>query len=177
MLSLVLCVLLLTTCAQGKTVQQLGDDPSCGTPVECYAQAIEALKEAEQKIAGLNIAVSNLNQSLISSVARLNQTIKDVVANQSNLKPYPCNCTDDTEINCRPPKVSQGFANFCGSQCTGYLAPVIKQMTGDNKHTGNYCCDLCVGTAEEAKAYALAHPLPEPAVKECDKTEISKDLL
>jgi hypothetical protein len=28
---------------------QLKDDP-CGTPVECYAKAIKALQEAEQKI-------------------------------------------------------------------------------------------------------------------------------
>ena len=82
MARLVLCVLLLTACAdtvssdksQGKTVQQLGDDPPCGTPVECYAQAIEALKEAEQKIEGLNNAILTLNQ-----------TLKQVVANQSQV--------------------------------------------------------------------------------------------
>ena len=60
--------------SRGKTVQQLGDDPPCGTPVECYAQAIEALKEAEQKIEGLNNAILTLNK-----------TLEQVVANQSRV--------------------------------------------------------------------------------------------
>ena len=32
----------------------LKDDPPCGTPVECYAKAIEALKEAEEKASDIN---------------------------------------------------------------------------------------------------------------------------
>ena len=181
----VLCVLLLTTCAQGKTVQQLGDDPPCGTPVECYAQAIEALKEAEQKIEGLNNAILTLNQTLkqvvtnqsqVNEQLKANQTqmsegIQQLKANQSALKPYPCNCTDDTYQQCPPPKMSQGYVTFCNSQCPGYYAAVFKY---NSTTTGHYCCNLCMGTAEEAKAYALAHPLPEPVLKDCGTL---KDLL
>ena len=89
-----LCVLLLTTCAgtvssdksQGKTVQQLGDDPPCGTPVECYAQAIEALKEAEQKIEGLKRGLQILNETVYQAITNQSQVNKQLNANQTQLK-------------------------------------------------------------------------------------------
>ena len=153
----VLCVLLLTTCAgtvssdksQGKTVQQLGDDPPCGTPVECYAQAIEALKEAEQKIAGLNNAILTLNQ-----------TIKEMMANQRRMNAtiatlntaYSCNCTYSENVytpgGCDTYKVSRGF--------------IVKSQSQTQSSVGNWCCDVCVGTPKEAAEYARTHPLPHP---------------
>ena len=50
----------------GRAVKQLKDDP-CGTPVECYAQAIKALNEAEQKILGLQIDLLNLNHTVTAN--------------------------------------------------------------------------------------------------------------
>ena len=149
-----LCVLLLTACAgtvssdkfQGKTVQQLGDDPPCGTPVECYAQAIEALKEAEQRIEGLNNAILTLNQ-----------TIKVMMANQQKMNAtiatlntaYSCNCSYSENVytpgGCDTYKVSRGF--------------IVKSQT---QTSGNWCCDVCVGTPREAEEYLRTHPLPHP---------------
>ena len=151
---LVLCVVLLTTYAgtvssdqsQGKTVQQLGDDPSCGTPVECYAQAIEALKEAEQKIEGLNDAILTLNQTV--KVLKANQT--QMNATITSLHTYSCNCTYTRNVDtpgtsgCSPKQVSRGLTARSLSD------------------SGNWCCDVCMGTAEEAAEYARTHPLPHP---------------
>ena len=102
-----LCAVLLTTCAG--TVSS-----------DKFTQAIEALKEAEQKIETLNNAVLTLNQTR---------------KHQSALKPFPCNYT---YIQCKFPKVSQGYSYYCGSQCS----------YGSDRHTGNIYCDLCMGTEE-----------------------------
>jgi len=48
------------------------DDPSCGTPVECYAKAIKALNAATEKIAPLQAAVSANNQSIQKNTATIN---------------------------------------------------------------------------------------------------------
>ena len=59
--------------------------PSCGTPVECYAQAIKLLNSAEQKIAPLMIDVAKINSTveqklapLIAAVAEINNTVQDI---------------------------------------------------------------------------------------------------
>ena len=189
---------------QDSTIQRLGDDPSCGTPVECYAKAIEALKEAESKINGLNMAVSGLNQTLkqvignqtqlkanmSANIAILRSNIsannyaitynkKSITDNKNNitsnsnnissnsarfssLTTYPCNCAN-TPINICHSKVSQGFGYYCeAASCKDSWSPVI-----DSK-SGLICCDLCTGTAEEAKAYALANPIQPAVHKEKD---------
>ena len=212
----VLCVVLLTTCAgtvssdksQGKTVQQLGDDPPCGTPVECYAQAIEALKEAEQKIEGLNNAILTLNQTLKQVVANQSQVNEQLKANQTQMKAdirnnseaiaankdaidnqqdeintnsndissntgtmsdltaYTCNCDNNGRYSGCGAGVSQGFDYYCDKTwCRSAWTPVIS-TGGDN--IGITCCDICLGSSEEAKAYALAHPRPPPVAMECE---------
>ena len=41
--------------------------PSCGTPVECYAQAIKLLNSAEHKIAPLMIDAAKINSTVLRS--------------------------------------------------------------------------------------------------------------
>ena len=66
---------------QGSAVRLVKDDP-CGTPVECYAKAIKALVEAEQKILTIQTGLSDLNQtvkqvnaSIRTGLLSLNQTV------------------------------------------------------------------------------------------------------
>jgi hypothetical protein len=52
-------------------VAPLTDDPSCGTPVECYAKAIKALNDATAKIAPLQAAVQQNAASISSNTAAI----------------------------------------------------------------------------------------------------------
>ena len=183
---LVLYVVLLTTCAgtvssdksQGKTVQQLGDDPPCGTPVECYAQAIEALKEAEQKIQTLNNAILTLNQTLKQVVANQSQINEQLKANQTNAgkeigteiatnrntiasinKTITANTKD---INSNHMKLSSLKVYPCNCVTAQHTICQHPQVTYNNLTASpvphkNYeiCCDLCLVTSKEAAAYAL----------------------
>ena len=196
----------------GKAVKQLKDDP-CGTPVECYAQAIKALKEAEQKILGLQIDLSNLNHTVtanqiqvlanqkevnasilglktnVSANGRTISTntnsigankesitanIQNVASNSrrlSRLHVYPCNCRYDMSKGdyCTSFTLSQGFGYYCkGASCKDSWSPVMDTKTG----TGIRCCQLCMGTLEEAEAYARANPLPPVVYKECAETSV-----
>ena len=170
---------------QGK-MKQLKDDP-CSTPVECYAQAIKALKEAEQKILSIQNGLSNLNQTLNASIIGLNVNQKqmnasivklkaNISANNaiiatnskrlSSLVSFPCNCTSDMEKGdvCQGATLSKGFTYYCtGSSCSDAWSPIMDTSTG----TGILCCELCMGTKEEAKAYVHANPLPPVMYKEC----------
>ena len=210
----VLCVLLLTTCAQGKTVQQLGDDPPCGTPVECYAEAIEALKQAEQRIESLNNAILTLNKTLKQVVANqteikanqlqlkanqsrmmtnqtqmkadicvnsqsisankeaINTNSKAISSNKqtvSDLTPYACNCDNSgTASSCGGTEISQGFDYVCEkTSCSNSWVPVV----ATDHNVGMRCCDICLGSSEEAKAYALAHPRPQTVAVECNEND------
>ncbi len=191
----------------GKTVKQLKDSP-CGTPVECYAQAIKALNEAEQKILSLQTGLLNLNHTVIANQIQVlanqeqvNATILGleanvsangqaistnadaIVANEnsittnedditqqlSSLQAYPCNCEDMSpwEI-CSSDSFSQGYTYYCkASSCKDSWSPVMGTTTG----TGILCCELCMGTAEEAEAYAHANPSPQAVYKECKTLE------
>ena len=66
----------------GRAVPQLRDDP-CGTPVECYDQAIKALREAEQKILSLQTGLSSLNQTVIANQKQVIAMNASIVANIS----------------------------------------------------------------------------------------------
>ena len=104
---------------QVKSVPHLKDDP-CGTPLECYQKAIEALREAEKKI--------------------------------ENITAYPCNCTCATihqdQVSCNSSMVYQGVVR---------QPPVLPACLT--------CCFVCLGTHEEAAAYAMSHLLPPSVVK------------
>ena len=162
---------------QGGAMQRLKDDP-CGTPVECYAQAIKALEEAEQKILALQTGLSDLNHTMTANqkiLSHLNHTVnssilglkgnvaknKNAVAKNtesitsnsdqlSTLSLYRCNCasTDPDNLRtCEGDSVTIGIVT--------YDSPTNYEVA---------CCDLCIGTAEEAAAYALANP-PPPATR------------
>ena len=184
-----LCVVLLTACAgtvssdksRGKTVQQLGDDPPCGTPVECYAQAIEALKEAEQKIEGLNNAILTLNQTLKQVVTNQSQVNEQLKANQTQLntsiekvKGNQMQLTKTIEtvkattsanskaVSVNSHKLSTLTTYTCNcSKPISTLCPAnqVSRASFDNR---NWCCDICVTTAKEPAEYMQTHPLPHP---------------
>ena len=190
---------------QGSAVRRVKDDP-CGTPVECYAKAIKALEEAEQKILTIQTGLSDLNQTVkqvngsvqtgLSSLSqtvkqvnaslsqtvkqvnsRLSQTVKQVnasiigletnvsvntqaistnakaIATGSTLVSYPCDCSIDSDQGslCSSDRVSAGY---------GYICHHWGISTHTSVLTGIRCCRLCSGTAEEAAAYAQAHPPP-----------------
>ena len=185
---LVLCVLLLTTCAgtvssdksQGKTVQQLGDDPPCGTPVECYAEAIEALKDAEQRIESLNNAILTLNQTLKQVVANQSQVNEQLKANQtSTVKAIGINTNEiaankntvasinktitvnTKDIHTNYIKLSSLKVSPCNcGKITKYIICTYPKVTYLNttitpNANNEICCDICLVTSKEAAAYAL----------------------
>ncbi len=127
--------------------KRLRDDP-CGTPVECYAQAIKALQEAEQKISSIQMGLSNLNKSVINN-QNLIATNKANISSYSMRISYPCNCAVINWINSAVKtvqyltgKIVQGTTS-CSLSCIGVIF-----------------CDLCTGTPKEAHAYFQAHPDP-----------------
>ena len=86
----VLCAVLLTACASAVSIGRiqgrlLRDDPQCGTAEECYAKAIEALKEAEQMVEGLKTGLQNLNQTVNQEITRQSQVNDQLKANQTKL--------------------------------------------------------------------------------------------
>ena len=192
----------LGTKQDSSNLLMMGDDSSCGTPVECYAKAIEALKEAETKISGLNMAVSGLQQTVKQVITNISTNSFDIVSNTnsitnninritansddissnsnslSSLTVYVCNCEDNTldddSLISICPQVSQGFSYHCEyASCSDSWSPVMYKKS----NTGIRCCDLCTGTAEEAKAYALAHPIPPPVLVECKDDDKPQDYL
>jgi hypothetical protein len=178
----------MTSKKRGHKVHEgkLRDDP-CGTPVECYAKAMKALQEAEQKIVGIQTGLLDLNRTVIANQnqvfineKRVNTSILGLEANISGLKAnvsvngqaiksnvngivtnknaiatsnnsiskrlstltaYACNCIMVDSTICTS-GISEGYCSI----------PVIGFRTR--------CCKLCVGTAKEAAAYALADPVP-----------------
>ena len=185
----------LHTVDTGQGTQRLEDDP-CGTPVECYAEAIKALNEAEQKILGIQTGLLSLNHTVIgiqeqvltnnasivklkanvsaNSLAISNNTgtiavnknassasITSVVQKLSALTTYPCNCTttDKSITSCTTENtVSQGFHYYAGISAPSPDVYVMPGVTLKPNNHGIRCCELCMGTAEEAAAYAAAHP-------------------
>ena len=136
---------------------------TCGTPVECYGQAIKALEDAEQKILSIKSGLLDLNNTVMANTAKLSNNSRDIVENKntlaknnasinnntkkfSTLRAYPCQCTDTTSETCTGNVAVMGSQRYCinSTYCT---------------FTQN-CCKICLGTAEEAAAYALAHPMP-----------------
>jgi hypothetical protein len=153
---------------QGVPMGQLKDDP-CGTPVECYMKAIKALQEAEQKILTIQTGLINLNKTVTANQKEVktnmsiynriisNHTI-EISANTdrfSTLTSYPCGCMETREnapLTYCSYGVTQGFSQYCiTSSCGSHIYGII-------------CCELCIGTSEEAAAYALANPTP-PGMK------------
>jgi hypothetical protein len=142
-----------------KAVQKLKDGPcTCGTPVECYARAVKALQEAELKIVSLQTGLLDLNLTVIANQKQENASIVGIEANMSKrisgleanfsrnistLTMYSCNCSVITGSVC-PSGFSQGYC-------------LVNPLNG---YTGTRCCELCMGTAEEAAVYALADPAP-----------------
>ena len=173
--------------------QRLKDD-LCDTPVECYAEAIKALHEAEQKISGITIALSNLNhtvEQVVTNQVQMKASILTLTANmsangqairahsqaihansQATLASSQAvqNNTDASQAN------SIRLANITVYPCNCTLfktvdmvaCPSPKEFQGIEEMNSFYaillCCDLCVGTAKEATEYALAHP-PAPLVQ------------
>jgi len=108
--------------SENTLVTPLSSDP-CGTPVECYAQAIKALNEAEQKIAPLQAAVVQINQTLLTNeadiktntdtIASINQTLLTNEANiKNNTDTIASNSADIASNN--PRKLTMGWCN-CSS--------------------------------------------------------------
>ena len=177
--------------------QRLKEDDPCGTPVECYAEAIKALNEAEQMILGIQTGLLSLNHTVIgiqkqvltnnasivtlkanvsaNSLAIMKNTdaiavnknassanITSVIQKLSTITTYPCNCTttDKSITSCTIGNtVSQGFHYYAG--INNVPSPGVYVMPGVTLKPTNHgirCCQLCMGTAEEAAAYAAAHP-------------------
>ena len=186
-----MCVVVLITCAQtvscdeseaeqGKTLQLQGEPPCCN-------KALQALKEAEQKIQTLNDTLTKIVRQLATNQTRMNATIETVKVNTSanskavaantnaittnkknianntkrfsTLTSYQCNCTTENWPYCKDPKkVATGYTGVCGTNQGCYYI----KFSDTN---GVRCCNICLGTAEEAEAYARAHPTP-PVVTE-----------
>lgn len=176
----------LYTDEAGVGMQKLTDDP-CGTPVECYAEAIKALNVAEQKILDIQTGLLSLNHTVIgiqkqvltnnativtNGLAISNNTaaiavnkktssanITAVTQKLSALTTYPCNCmtTEQSITSCTVGNtLSQGF-HFYDRTNVASSNGFFVMPTVPTKH-GIRCCELCMGTAEEAAAYAAAHP-------------------
>ena len=68
---------------------QVQADPTCGTPVECYAQATKLLDRAEQQIAPLKIAVAEVNKTVTVTNQLFFQSLRnvqrDVSSNANNI--------------------------------------------------------------------------------------------
>ena len=60
-------------------------DPACGTPVECYAQAIKMLNVAEQKIAPLQIAMVEINKTVQHNTAAVDKNTATIAQNNQLL--------------------------------------------------------------------------------------------
>ena len=178
---------MLTTCASAasiskpQVIQQLGDDPSCGMPVECYAQAMEALKEAEQKIETLNNAVLTLNKTLRQVATKQSQikanqtqvnveleaeqtemsknieTLKTTTTNNYkklySRRVYSCNCifTTNEKGGCAPNKVSRGFGQ-----------PNLRIQTPASSN-GNFCCDICLTHPKSIRKSKMRFKSTDPA--------------
>merc|ERR1711907_377637 len=108
--------------SENTLVTPLSSDPR-GTPVECYAQAIKALNEAEQKIAPLQAAVVQINQTLLTNeadiktntdtIASINQTLLTNEANiKNNTDTIASNSADIASNN--PRKLTMGWCD-CSS--------------------------------------------------------------
>lgn len=166
-------------------VQQLEDDP-CATPVECYAQAIKALKEAEQKILSIQLGLSNLNQtvaSLAGNVSVNGRAVNTAIATNRNAITTnrnaiatnrnaiatntdaitACNLsikTTFTKLTARKPYLCNCKSEYGSTMCKN-IAALSRGINFQHKFVR--CCELCMGTAEEAAAYARENALP-PAV-------------
>ena len=183
---------------QGDVKQQLKDNPR-GTPEEYYTQVIKALEEKilaiQTGLSGLNNTVIANQKEVMRVNCNVSRNSRDISTNTNGIKTnqksiaanneddhsyskkldqlavYPCNCSDALVgayyTLCKSfTAVSQGFGAFCGrSDCTKAWNPTANFQL----NRGVRCCQLCTGTAEEAAAYALAHPTP-PAM-ECQATD------
>ena len=162
---LVLCATLLASSVQGgnrgKIMQRLQDQP-CATPMECYAQVIKALDEAEQEILSLYRTMTanqvQVNANIQGLKADMSANVNSITTSMST-SIYPCNCRAETGASsiCSSGRFSAGFNYYCpASHCSDAWTPVLDTATG----TGIMCCEVCSGTAAEAEAYALANPVP-----------------
>ena len=110
------------------------------------------------------------------SITTSNQGISSNSRRLSTLRSYPCNCryNMNEEDYCTSATLSQGFGYYCkGASCKDSWSPVMDTKTG----TGIRCCQLCMGTLEEAEAYARANPLPPAVYKECAETTVEPKVL
>ena len=185
-----------------------GTNTSCGTPVECYAQAIKALQDAEQKIFAIHTGLLEGNHTLLknsqaiaangqaitangraisnntngiktnkNAIGTISTNEEEISKKLSTLTAYPCNCEETLDKStylstCHSPTaVSQGYANYCqGSPCPHTWSPILDYRS----MRGIRCCELCMGTAEEAAAYALANPPSPPVAMECSAADMTQ---
>ena len=173
-----------STLSSGKPLARaVGDDPSCGTPVECYAQAIEILKEAEQKIMSLNLAVSTLNDTVKALTANQSQTNAAVAAvkatatantqasatNANAITINKNNITVNTNsIGANIKRFSMLKVNPCNctvNQNQKDICDYPKETFLNGLVPGTSCCDLCITTGDGAKAYAWPRLLPGTRAK------------
>ena len=97
------------------------------------------IKEVDTKLEVVK-ANTSANSKAISTNTQSISTNKTAIAGNSNkfstLKGYPCHC------------------NYTAGLCGANL------VSQGGSHGGNYCCQICVGTAGEAAVYTIAHTLP-----------------
>lgn len=144
---------------------KLQDNSSCGTPVECYAKAIEDLKLAEQKISGIQFGLSQLNQTVIANqeqlMASISANVHSIKANtnasannKNSLTTLMVNvslntkATDDNKnmITANKMAISTVTVSLCN--CTtskNFICPTNTVLCEYVQ-----CCHLCVTSTDDA---------------------------
>jgi hypothetical protein len=145
---------------QSDAQQQLKDDP-CGTPVECYAQAYQALKDAEQKIPAIQAGLLDLNRTVITNKnlvlayqKQVNESILRLKANvsangqaiSSNTHAIAMNKNVITASNNNISANSLWISTLKAYPCN-CVTPEGICIHVDAVNTSN-CCNLCISTAD-----------------------------
>ena len=121
-----------------------------------------SIVKLKANISANSLAISNNTNAIAVNKNASSANITSVVQKLSTLTTYPCNCTttDKSITSCNTENtVSQGFHFYAGIQNVPngdvYVMPGVTLKPTNH---GIRCCELCMGTAEEAAAYAAAHP-------------------
>ena len=157
---------------QGSAVRRVKDDP-CGTPVECYAKAIKALEEAEQKIltiqtglsdlnqtvkqvnASIRTGLLSLNQTMIHGLSGINQTVLQVNASVIGLETKVSMNSQAISTNAKTIATSSTLVSYPCDCSTVLTKPGCQpiEYSGAAKACEVWCCKQCKGTPAEAAAY------------------------
>jgi homoserine dehydrogenase len=172
--------------------QQTKDDP-CGTPVECYAQAYQALEEAEQKASAIQARLLDLNRTgvitnknlVLAYQKQVNESILRLKANvsangqaiSSNTHAIAMNkdaiTASNSSISANSLRLSTLVAYPC--RCRSPLKPgSMCTMIWNNTYG---CCDLCMSMAVAATKPVGQADTAEEVIIRVEKATVSLPLV